>query len=223
MQVGLFICDHVKPQYRDQFGDYPDMFMRLFPGFDFKLYDVCSGQFPERLDECDLYMATGSSHSVYEDIDWIHQLKEVIREIYKQQKYFIGFCFGHQLMGEALGGKVEKSEKGWCVGVHEFKIQKQVLKNDKDLLLTKIQQISHFKTEVVEKKVQETFDAMMQKMAEIKALKERYMHMKKEEAMHTAVREVQHEIQLMKEKFYKDFKTWQLLFEGIMNQKPLLT
>ncbi len=125
MRAGLFLCDHVKPEYVDEFGDYPDMFMHLFPEFDFKMYDVCSGQFPQNLDECDLYMTTGSSRSVYEDVDWINRLKEMVREIYRQQKYFIGFCFGHQLMGEALGGKVEKSPKGWCVGVHEFEIGKR--------------------------------------------------------------------------------------------------
>ena len=125
MRAGLFICDHVKPEYREEFGDYPDMFIRLFPEFEFQLYDVCNGQFPVHLDECDLYMATGSSRSVYENLDWIKRLKEIVRTLYEKQKYFIGFCFGHQLMGEALGGKVEKSPKGWCVGVHEFEIQKQ--------------------------------------------------------------------------------------------------
>ena len=130
MKIGLFICDHVSPEYQTRFGDYNMMFANLFPELGacptepggWKLYDVCNNQFPENLNECDCYMATGSSHSAYDDLDWIVRLKKVIQDIYEQDKYFIGFCFGHQLMGEALGGKVEKSKKGWCVGVHEFKV-----------------------------------------------------------------------------------------------------
>ena len=124
MKAGLFICDHVQPKLQTQFGDYPDMFASLFPEFEFQLYDAYNGQFPESLDECEIYMATGSSHSVYENLDWIIQLKKLIQDIYNQNKCFIGYCFGHQLIGEALGGKVEKAPNGWCVGVHEFEITK---------------------------------------------------------------------------------------------------
>ncbi len=122
MTAGLFVCDHVKPEYQNEFGDYPAMFARLFPSYDWILYDVCNGQFPENLAECDVYMATGSHHSVYEELDWITQLKKVIVQLYEQRKYFVGFCFGHQLIGEALGGKVGKSLNGWCIGVHNFDI-----------------------------------------------------------------------------------------------------
>jgi len=122
MTAGLFVCDHVKDQYQDEFGDYPDMFARLFPELEWILYDVYNDEFPKDLNECDLYMATGSKHSVYDDIDWIHKLKGVIHQIEKQNKCFVGFCFGHQLLGEALGGKVEKSPNGWCVGVHTFAV-----------------------------------------------------------------------------------------------------
>ncbi|MGK0363433.1 MAG: GMP synthase-like glutamine amidotransferase [Saprospiraceae bacterium] len=127
MIAGLFVCDHVNIDAQGEFGDYPDMFARLFPDFEWKLYDVYNGHFPENLEECDVYFSTGSSHSVYEDLEWITRLKEVIREIYRLKKYFVGFCFGHQLIGEALGGKVQKSPNGWCIGVHRFEIEKQRL------------------------------------------------------------------------------------------------
>ena len=32
----------------------------------------------------------------------------------------LGICFGHQIIADALGGKVEKSRKGWGVGVHKY-------------------------------------------------------------------------------------------------------
>ena len=32
----------------------------------------------------------------------------------------VGICFGHQVMAEALGGHVEKSDKGWGAGLHHY-------------------------------------------------------------------------------------------------------
>lgn len=126
MKAGLLICDHVMEKYQDSYGDYPDMFARLFPELEWVYYDVVNGQFPEGLAACEVYFATGSRYSVYDDKHWIKRLLETIRLIEEEQKYFVGFCFGHQLLGEALGGKVQKAPTGWCVGVHEFEVYHSV-------------------------------------------------------------------------------------------------
>jgi GMP synthase-like glutamine amidotransferase len=34
----------------------------------------------------------------------------------------VGVCFGHQVMAEALGGRVEKSDKGWGAGLHRYTV-----------------------------------------------------------------------------------------------------
>ena len=70
-----------------------------------------------------IYFTTGSRHSAYQNIPWINQLKDVIRGIYIRGDYFVGVCFGHQLIAEALDGKVERSTQGWCVGVHTFSVR----------------------------------------------------------------------------------------------------
>ena len=62
--IGLFLCDHVNPEYREEHGNYPQMFQDLFPEFEFRYYDAINGHFPDDLDACDAYMATGSRHSV---------------------------------------------------------------------------------------------------------------------------------------------------------------
>jgi GMP synthase-like glutamine amidotransferase len=33
-----------------------------------------------------------------------------------------GLCFGHQLIAQALGGLVRKSEKGWGIGRHVYRV-----------------------------------------------------------------------------------------------------
>lgn len=125
MKIGLLECDHVRDELKYIAGDYRQMFPALFlqvaPNWEFVFYDVCNGHFPDTVNECEAYICTGSKNSVYDDEEWIDCLKDFVRTIYQFNKIFIGVCFGHQILGEALGGKVQKSAVGWCVGVHSFK------------------------------------------------------------------------------------------------------
>ncbi len=125
MKVGLLECDHVLDEFRPITGDYRDMFSALFPSLNFQFFDVCKGQFPASADDCDAYLCTGSKFSVYDEVDWILELKAFVRAIYASDKKYIGVCFGHQMLGEALGGKVEKAPTGWNVGLHPFEILRQ--------------------------------------------------------------------------------------------------
>ncbi len=125
MNIGLLQCDHVAERFQFIAGDYAEMFGVLF-GQHFNLipYDVCNGVWPVSVHDCDAYIGTGSRWSVYDDAAWIHELKTFVRRAYEIHKPFIGICFGHQMLAEALGGKVEKSNDGWGVGVREVEIIK---------------------------------------------------------------------------------------------------
>ena len=121
MKVGLLICDHVQPLLQDKFGDYAGMFKQLFSQVDGNIelinFYVIDGQFPDHIDSCDIYISTGSKASVNDEVNWINELEYFIKQLYQANKVFIGICFGHQLIAKALGGKVEKSPKGWGIGI----------------------------------------------------------------------------------------------------------
>ena len=125
MKIGLLECDHVAGPFRDIAGDYRDMFSALLPGLEFEYFDVCNGHFPKFVDACDAYLCTGSRLSVYDQEAWILDLQAFVRKIRDSRQKFIGVCFGHQMLAEALGGKVEKAASGWNVGVHSFQISRQ--------------------------------------------------------------------------------------------------
>ena len=121
MKAALLICDHVPDELSKIHGTYFEMYENLFPGITLEGYFVIDNEFPE-VEKYDVFISTGSRYSVYDDIPWIEQLKEMTREIYDSGKKFIGICFGHQLIAESLGGKVEKQERGYLIGVHNFTI-----------------------------------------------------------------------------------------------------
>ena len=119
--MGLLICDHTKPTVRHISGDYSDMFTAMVrahaPYVELEIYDVQKGDYPPDLDTCDGYACSGSAASVYDDENWIRHLEAFVRRLYQEKKKLVGICFGHQIMAQALGGRVAKSDQGWGVGV----------------------------------------------------------------------------------------------------------
>ena len=122
MKLGILKTDAVRPEWVAEYGEYSDMFIALLkredPDLEFAVYDVELGQYPTDMDEVDAYLITGSKSGVYEDKPWISTLMDFVRKIHARRKKLIGVCFGHQLVAAALGGKVEKSAKGWGMGLH---------------------------------------------------------------------------------------------------------
>jgi len=121
MKLGILQCDDVRTSLHADFGDYAAMFEALFLQVDSELelhfYRVIDGQFPQHVDECDAYICSGSKWSVNDDDLWIRQLEDFTRTLYYAKKGLVGICFGHQMIAKALGGQVEKSPRGWGVGI----------------------------------------------------------------------------------------------------------
>lgn len=124
-RIGLLVCDHVPPEFRDLAGDYPDMFEDLLsgrPAIELVPYDLPAGEFPPSVNECEGWITTGSRRSVYENEPWIEDLAELVRNIARAESPYVGVCFGHQMIAQALGGKVERAEVGWGVGAKDVEV-----------------------------------------------------------------------------------------------------
>ena len=124
MKIGLLECDHVSENLRHIAGDYRDMFGALFarhaPQIELTCFDVRAGVLPDSVDACEGYLTTGSRFSAYDDEPWINHLKTFVRELHASETPFVGICFGHQVLAEALGGKVDRVD--WGIGAHSMDI-----------------------------------------------------------------------------------------------------
>jgi len=118
MKIGILQTGRAADTLREKHGDFPDMMQDMLAGhgFDFQTYPVLDGIFPKDVRECDGWLLTGSRHSAYEKLPWIAQLEDFLRAAYAAEVPIVGICFGHQVLAQALGGKVEKFPMGWGVG-----------------------------------------------------------------------------------------------------------
>ncbi len=129
MKVGVLLCDQVREEYQGRFGQYQDMIIAMlapfFPRLEFTCFRCDQGEIPSDPHAFDFYISSGSRQSVYDDEPWIKALMTFIQQLDQLQKKFIGICFGHQLIALALNGKVERSDKGWGIGVatHDLLMQ----------------------------------------------------------------------------------------------------
>jgi GMP synthase-like glutamine amidotransferase len=111
---------------RARFGSFPQMFERMVRAADASVeFDTISIINGEPLpDPATLHaiLITGSPAGVYDELGWIAPLEDFVRRAYAGKIPMAGVCFGHQLMAQALGGIVRKSEKGWGIGRHVYDV-----------------------------------------------------------------------------------------------------
>lgn len=130
LKIGILRTDAVRPELQPRHDDYPAMFRDLLTAAAgsgegvrpllFRDLDVRRGEIPERFDDCDAWLITGSRHSVNDDAAWIRRLEAFVRELDDRRHPLVGICFGQQLVARALGGEVV--EDGWVLGVQRSRV-----------------------------------------------------------------------------------------------------
>ena len=123
MRIGILETGFPPEELRETYGSYPEQFAKLLDGhgFEFKAWPVLTDDFPASPADADGWLITGSRFGVYEDHAWIPKLEAFVRQAVAARIPIVGICFGHQLLAQALGGKVINSDRGWGVGPNDYR------------------------------------------------------------------------------------------------------
>lgn len=121
MKLGIIETGAPPRALRAEHGDYPAMFRRLLGegAYDYATFDA--RQPLPSPEACEAFIVTGSPASAYDPHPWVGALVEFLRAA-KGRTALVGVCFGHQIMAQAFGGRVEKSDKGWGIGLHRYEV-----------------------------------------------------------------------------------------------------
>jgi GMP synthase-like glutamine amidotransferase len=126
MQITIIQTGDVPQALRGRFGPYRRMFERMFDGtgqgFTYNMVAASDGEPLPDPAKLEAIVITGSAAGVYDDLPWMEPLRNFIRDAYGKRTPMLGVCFGHQIMADALGGEVRKSEKGWGLGRHLYRV-----------------------------------------------------------------------------------------------------
>lgn len=125
MHLGILEAGRPPAPLDETHGRYPAMFEALLrphlpAGSTMTSWPVIDGDFPDSVVDCDAWLVTGSAYGVYDDAEFIPVLMDFVRGTAEAGVPLVGICFGHQIVAQALGGKAEKSDRGWGVGAHRY-------------------------------------------------------------------------------------------------------
>lgn len=120
MKICILHIGHTDPNEKPRHLPSPQRFENALaphlPDAEWTVTSAVTGGLPD-YDDFDGYLITGGKYSVFEDLAWQDRLFDFIRLLHREQKTLVGICYGHQAIAHALGGKVDRSSKGWGVGL----------------------------------------------------------------------------------------------------------
>lgn len=124
MKIGVLTAAQPPACVAQAHGPFFAMFSELFKGQGFTFHDwnIEEMIFPSSVSDADGWLITGARHGAYEDHAFIPPLEDFIRASHAAHMPMIGICFGHQIIAQALGARVQKFEGGWALGRKSYSI-----------------------------------------------------------------------------------------------------
>ncbi|PKS09137.1 hypothetical protein jhhlp_003751 [Lomentospora prolificans] len=137
IRLAILEADTPQPETAARYGHYTGLFTSLLAAathpspvathFTISRHHIVhdTSAYPA-LEDIDAILITGSKHSAYLHDEWIVALAEYTRKALDTGRIrVVGICFGHQIVGRALGAEVGKSDKGWEVAVTDVDLSEE--------------------------------------------------------------------------------------------------
>lgn len=117
--VAVLVTGEPVPQALARRGAFADLIRQAAPAFGtlrWESHDVRSLAVLPDLKDAFAVIITGSALSVTEALPWKNEVSARLRQLVEVGVPLLGICFGHQLLGHALGGRVEVNPNGREMG-----------------------------------------------------------------------------------------------------------
>ncbi|KAL7119275.1 hypothetical protein ACP275_02G053400 [Erythranthe tilingii] len=120
-KFAVLLCADDSDYVKTIYGGYYGVFVRMLKeeGEKWDVFKVARGEFPadEEIGDYEGFVITGSCNDAHGDEPWICKLVALLNKLEVMKKKILGICFGHQVLGRALGGKVGRASAGWDIGI----------------------------------------------------------------------------------------------------------
>ncbi|KAL1564594.1 glucosinolate gamma-glutamyl hydrolase [Salvia divinorum] len=125
-KFGILLCAEDSEYVKKLYGGYYGVYVRMLKeeGESWDLFRVARGDFPadDQISNYDGFVITGSCSDAYADDLWICNLLILLNKLHAIQKKVLGICFGHQILGRAIGGKVGRARERWDIGITQVQL-----------------------------------------------------------------------------------------------------
>ena len=127
LHICILEADDLHPALQESFLGFGQMFKKLFSAqdtaVDCQVFNVVRGEYPDSSQHFDAYLVTGSKADSFANDPWIVTLRAYLHQRFIQADVLLGICFGHQILALVLGGETQRSNKGWGLGVHRYRLE----------------------------------------------------------------------------------------------------
>ncbi|KAI0109827.1 class I glutamine amidotransferase-like protein [Daldinia grandis] len=141
IRLAILEADNPVPGIKAEYGSYGGVFQYLFERacasleppqplsavLKLSFHDIVNHpeSYPDP-ETIDAILISGSKYSAYDNDDWIVRLTQYTRRCLEGGRVrVIGVCFGHQIVGRALGAEVGKNVRGWEISVTEHELTEE--------------------------------------------------------------------------------------------------
>lgn len=141
-RYGVLVCDNqekwggvtgIGKRFIDAFGSQPNSDHKQE---EWRIFSAVDGELPsgEDLDTFNGFFISGSRRSANDNLKWINDLKKFISSAAQKpsKARVVGVCFGHQVIGAALGGEITNNPS------KKFVLQSEEIKTDEHFKGTEV-------------------------------------------------------------------------------------
>ncbi|MDG1737520.1 MAG: hypothetical protein P8L68_04835 [Paracoccaceae bacterium] len=120
MKICILHIGHTEPGAVSAHPPSPERFKAglapYLPHADWTTISAVTGTLPQP-EDYNAYLITGGKYSVFDTLAWQDRFLDFIGDVISKNIQIIGICYGHQAIAQVLGGVVERSPRGYGVGL----------------------------------------------------------------------------------------------------------